>query len=227
MQHGRFVAGPSASTAARSLKQASDEPLQPKSNGSADHARRRGPEISQHVENLVLALGSRAVLAGACSRLTAAACRPMWRPRWSVRTCRARRWSVVVQEVGSTAAPRLAWQAEQPVNPASLMKLLTTYAALDLLGPAWTWTTPVWLQGTRRATACSTATSSSRAAATRSWCSSACGCCCGACSRLGVREIRGDIVLDRSALQRARAEPGRLRRRAAAPVQRAAPTRCC
>ena len=29
------------------------------------------------------------------------------------------------------------------------MKLLTTYAALDLLGPAFTWSTPVWLAGQR------------------------------------------------------------------------------
>ena len=28
------------------------------------------------------------------------------------------------------------------------MKLVTTAAALDLLGPAWSWTTPVWIQGT-------------------------------------------------------------------------------
>ena len=55
----------------------------------------------------------------------------------------------IVQEVGG-ARPRLAWQPEQPVNPASLMKLLTTFAALDLLGPAWTWSTPVWLQGSAR-----------------------------------------------------------------------------
>ena len=39
------------------------------------------------------------------------------------------------------------------------MKLVTTYAALELLGPAWTWNTPVWLHGTRRETACCTATS--------------------------------------------------------------------
>ena len=32
----------------------------------------------------------------------------------------------IVQEVGATQ-PRLAWQPDQPVNPASLMKLLTTY----------------------------------------------------------------------------------------------------
>ena len=52
----------------------------------------------------------------------------------------------VVQEVGATRS-RLAWQPDQAANPASLMKLVTTFAALELLGPAWTWTTPVWLQG--------------------------------------------------------------------------------
>ena len=54
--------------------------------------------------------------------------------------------SVLVQDAGGTRT-RLAWHADTPVNPASLTKLLTTYAALDLLGPAYTWTTPVWLQG--------------------------------------------------------------------------------
>src|SRR4249920_2677053 len=53
---------------------------------------------------------------------------------------------VVLQDAGG-GTPRLAWQTQQLVNPASLMKLVTTYAALDMLGPAWTWTTPVWLQG--------------------------------------------------------------------------------
>ena len=52
----------------------------------------------------------------------------------------------VVQDVDA-AAPLLAWQPARPVNPASLMKLLTTGAALDRLGPAWTWQTPVWLAG--------------------------------------------------------------------------------
>jgi D-alanyl-D-alanine carboxypeptidase len=57
----------------------------------------------------------------------------------------------MVQEVGPNAAgPRLSWRSDQPVNPASLMKLLTSYAALETLGPAWSWSTPVWLQGTLR-----------------------------------------------------------------------------
>lgn len=34
-----------------------------------------------------------------------------------------------------------------PRNPASLMKLVTTSAAMDLLGPAFTWTTQVYIDG--------------------------------------------------------------------------------
>lgn len=44
-------------------------------------------------------------------------------------------------------ATRLAWRADVPVNPASVMKLSTTFAALDLLGPAYTWRTPVYADG--------------------------------------------------------------------------------
>ena len=33
----------------------------------------------------------------------------------------------------------LSLNAERAMNPASTMKLLTTYAALDLLGPAYRW----------------------------------------------------------------------------------------
>ncbi|GAB4211722.1 MAG: D-alanyl-D-alanine carboxypeptidase/D-alanyl-D-alanine-endopeptidase [Rhodoferax sp.] len=45
-------------------------------------------------------------------------------------------------------APALAeHQGLQAMNPASVMKLVTTYAALDLLGPDYRWQTPVWLTG--------------------------------------------------------------------------------
>lgn len=44
-------------------------------------------------------------------------------------------------------APRLSWQAEVPMNPASVMKLVTTYAGLDLLGPGHLWKTRVYTQG--------------------------------------------------------------------------------
>lgn len=44
-------------------------------------------------------------------------------------------------------APRLAWRVDAAMNPASVMKLVTTYAALDLLGPDYTWTNRVELLG--------------------------------------------------------------------------------
>ncbi len=54
--------------------------------------------------------------------------------------------AVLLQEAG-TGRTLLSHNAQTAVNPASLAKLLTTLAALDQLGPAWTWSTPVWLQG--------------------------------------------------------------------------------
>ncbi|HUQ26115.1 MAG TPA: D-alanyl-D-alanine carboxypeptidase/D-alanyl-D-alanine-endopeptidase [Burkholderiales bacterium] len=53
---------------------------------------------------------------------------------------------VVVQEVGA-ARPSITMNAHQPLNPASTMKLLTTYAALELLGPAYRWKTEAYLDG--------------------------------------------------------------------------------
>lgn len=44
-------------------------------------------------------------------------------------------------------APRLAWQPEVAMNPASVMKLVSTYAGVDLLGPGYFWKTRVYTQG--------------------------------------------------------------------------------
>jgi D-alanyl-D-alanine carboxypeptidase/D-alanyl-D-alanine-endopeptidase (penicillin-binding protein 4) len=43
--------------------------------------------------------------------------------------------------------PRLTHRAEVPMNPASVMKLVTTYAGLDLLGADYTWTNRVYIDG--------------------------------------------------------------------------------
>ena len=43
-----------------------------------------------------------------------------------------------------------AYNADVPVNPASTIKLVTTYAALELLGPAHTWTTELYADGPLR-----------------------------------------------------------------------------
>lgn len=52
--------------------------------------------------------------------------------------------TLLVADVDPRSPPRLAHRAEVPVNPASIAKLATTVAALELLGPAFTWTTPVY-----------------------------------------------------------------------------------
>jgi len=54
--------------------------------------------------------------------------------------------AVVVQEV-SVHLPRVSVNAAKAMNPASVMKLLTTYAALETLGPAYTWKTEAWIAG--------------------------------------------------------------------------------
>ncbi|MDQ6681504.1 MAG: D-alanyl-D-alanine carboxypeptidase/D-alanyl-D-alanine-endopeptidase [Pseudomonadota bacterium] len=103
---------------------------------------------------------------------------------------------VLVQEVGA-ARPLLAWQPDQAANPASLMKLFTSYAALELLGPAWTWTTPVWLQGpvasgVLQGDLVIKGTGDPKLVLERIW------LLLRRVQQQGVREIRGDIVLDRS-----------------------------
>lgn len=43
--------------------------------------------------------------------------------------------------------PLLSFNATQPMNPASAMKLVTTFAALESLGPTYTWKTSLWAAG--------------------------------------------------------------------------------
>ncbi len=102
-----------------------------------------------------------------------------------------------VEEVGATR-PRLAWQPDRPANPASLMKLVTTYAGLELLGPAFTWSTPVWLQGTiadgvLNGNLVIKGSGDPKLVLERMW------LLMRRVQQAGVREIRGDIVVDRSA----------------------------
>jgi len=57
--------------------------------------------------------------------------------------------SIMVQAVDSDT-PLLAFAADEPRNPASAIKVLTSYVALDVLGPAYTWTTAAYLGGALR-----------------------------------------------------------------------------
>ena len=52
----------------------------------------------------------------------------------------ARSVAIIVQGVDAEQ-PLISANAKQAMNPASAMKLVTTYAALELLGPAYTWRT--------------------------------------------------------------------------------------
>lgn len=114
--------------------------------------------------------------------------------------------AVVVQPVDA-AAPLLAHNASQALNPASVMKLLTTYAALDLLGPAYTWKTTLWTEappedGILNGNVYLRGSGDPRFAIEHLW------------SLLrqmrvrGVRQINGDIVLDRTAFNVPAIAPG-------------------
>jgi len=54
--------------------------------------------------------------------------------------------AAIVQEVGAQR-PSLAVNPAAPMNPASVMKLVTTYASLELLGPAYRWKTQALATG--------------------------------------------------------------------------------
>ncbi len=101
---------------------------------------------------------------------------------------------------------RLAWRSREPRNPASVMKLVTTYAALDQLGPAYTWRTPVYLDGViedgaLRGTVYIQGVGDPKLVSERLW------LLLGRLQGLGVRVIVGDIVLDRSAFALAAHDP--------------------
>ncbi len=55
--------------------------------------------------------------------------------------------SALVVPVSPSGPDRLRHRADVAVNPASVMKLVTTYAAIDLLGPDFTWNTRFYTDG--------------------------------------------------------------------------------
>jgi D-alanyl-D-alanine carboxypeptidase/D-alanyl-D-alanine-endopeptidase (penicillin-binding protein 4) len=54
--------------------------------------------------------------------------------------------SLIVRESGQPQ-PLFTHDANRPMNPASVMKIITTYAALELLGPDFRWKTEAYLAG--------------------------------------------------------------------------------
>ncbi len=114
--------------------------------------------------------------------------------------------SVLVVDAQGLAPPRLRHQAEVARNPASVMKLVTTFAALDQLGAAFTWRTPVYLDGrVQGGTLHGNLYVQGRGDPTlvleRLW------LLLRQVQGLGIRQITGDIVLDRSAFEAAAHDP--------------------
>jgi D-alanyl-D-alanine carboxypeptidase/D-alanyl-D-alanine-endopeptidase (penicillin-binding protein 4) len=94
--------------------------------------------------------------------------------------------------------PRIAHRIDAVVNPASVAKLATTFAALELLGPAYTWNTPVFFDGPVRdgvlhGNLVIRGQGDPKLVVERLW------LLLRQVQAMGVRSITGDIVLDRSA----------------------------
>ena len=114
--------------------------------------------------------------------------------------------AVVVQDLANGRTV-LSLNGTRGVNPASLTKLLTTYAALDRLGPAWTWSTPVWLQG-RVADGVLDGSLVIKGSGDPTLVLERLWLLLRRVQQLGVQEIRGDIVLDGSAFVVPDGQPG-------------------
>ncbi len=114
--------------------------------------------------------------------------------------------TLLVVDAEGKAPARLSHRAQVPVNPASVMKLVTTYAALDLLGPAYVWRTPVYLdgalrQGTLHGNLYIKGQGDPKLVLERLW------LLLRKVRGLGIERIEGDIVLDNSAFEPIESDP--------------------
>src|SRR5262245_14311298 len=101
-----------------------------------------------------------------------------------------------VQQVDA-ARPTAIFNASEPMNPASAMKLVTTFAALDLLGPAYTWRTEAYVLGRLQSAGLAgdlllEGYADPKLTVENFW------LFLRAMRARGLREVRGDLVLDRS-----------------------------
>jgi len=115
--------------------------------------------------------------------------------------------SVLVVPADGQSAARLSHRPDALMNPASVMKLVTTTAALDLLGPTYTWRTPVWLDGSikngvLKGQLVIQGQGDPKLVLERLW------LLLRRVQGLGVLQIDGDIVLDRTAFAVQEAHPG-------------------
>ncbi len=114
--------------------------------------------------------------------------------------------SLMLVDADGQSAPRLSHRADVAMNPASTMKLVTSYAALDLLGPAYSWRTPVWLEGpnnhgTLKGNLVIQGQGDPKLVLERLW------LLLRRVQGMGVQRIDGDIVLDRRAFAAVASDP--------------------
>jgi D-alanyl-D-alanine carboxypeptidase/D-alanyl-D-alanine-endopeptidase (penicillin-binding protein 4) len=115
--------------------------------------------------------------------------------------------AAVVVDAGGKSPPRLSFRADAAINPASIAKLTTTFAALELLGPAYTWKTPVFVDGpivngTLQGNLYIKGQGDPKLVAERLW------LLLRRVQGLGIRTIAGDIVLDHGAFDAPPQDPG-------------------
>jgi D-alanyl-D-alanine carboxypeptidase/D-alanyl-D-alanine-endopeptidase (penicillin-binding protein 4) len=115
--------------------------------------------------------------------------------------------SLLVTQAGGRGTPLLSLHAGTRRNPASVMKLVTTLAGMEMLGPNWTWTTPVYVEGTVRdgtlhGNLYLQGQGDPKLVIERMW------LLLRRVQSLGIRHIAGDIVLDRSAFAVEPQDPG-------------------
>lgn len=106
------------------------------------------------------------------------------------------------------ARPLLAHNAALAMNPASTIKLLTTYAALELLGPSYTWKTEAYAGGKLQGDVLQgdlilKGYGDPKLTLENFW------LLLRKLRALGVREIRGDLVQDRSYFEPAAYDPAK------------------
>ncbi len=115
--------------------------------------------------------------------------------------------AVLVVDAQGKEAPRVSHRVDAPMNPASVMKLVTTAAALDLLGPAYNWTTSVYADGPIRDGRLE-GNLHIRGQGDPTMVSERLWQLMRRVRGLGISHINGDIVLDRSAFALVPTDPG-------------------
>jgi D-alanyl-D-alanine carboxypeptidase/D-alanyl-D-alanine-endopeptidase (penicillin-binding protein 4) len=111
---------------------------------------------------------------------------------------------------GAPATPppvRLSHRADASMNPASVMKLITTYAGLDLLGTDFTWTNRVYVDGPVTDGVLD-GNLIIRGSGDPKLVLERVDALLRQVMAQGVREVRGDIVLDRSVFEVPERHPG-------------------